>query len=84
MKRVGYLMPEIVEWENLLLAFCRAERGLSDKHEADVYRANLDENLRFLGDGLILCLSSPGLEARGDPLVFNNRTAPSLYSTCEA
>ena len=39
MKRVGYLMPEIVEWENLLLAFCRAERGLSDKHEADVYRA---------------------------------------------
>ena len=52
MKRVGHLMPEIVEWENLLLAFCRAERGLSDKHEADVYRENLDENLRFLRDGL--------------------------------
>ena len=52
MKRVGHLMPGIVEWENLLLAFCRAERGLSDKHEADVYRANLDENLKFLGDGL--------------------------------
>ena len=52
MKRVGHLMPGIVEWENLLLAFCRAERGLSDKHEADVYRENLDENLRFLGDGL--------------------------------
>ena len=45
-------MPGIVEWENLLLAFCRAERGLSDKHEADVYRENLDENLRFLRDGL--------------------------------
>ena len=52
MKRVGHLMPGIVEWENLLLAFCRAERGLSDKHEADVYRENLDENLRFLRDGL--------------------------------
>ena len=52
MKRVGHLMPEIVEWENLLLAFCRAERGLSDKHEADVYRENLNENLRFLRDGL--------------------------------
>ena len=45
-------MPGIVKWENLLLAFCRAERGLSDKHEADVYRENLDENLRFLRDGL--------------------------------
>jgi RNA-directed DNA polymerase len=45
-------MPGILEWENLLLAFCRAERGLSDKHEADVYRVNLDENLRFLQDGL--------------------------------
>ena len=45
---MGHLMPGIVEWENLLLAFCRAERGLSDKHEADVYRENLDENLRFL------------------------------------
>ena len=52
MKRVGHLMPGIVEWENLLLAFCLAERGLSDKHEADVYRENLDENLRFSGDGL--------------------------------
>ena len=52
MKRVGHLMPGIVKWENLLLAFCRAERGLSDKHEADVYRENLDENLRFLHDGL--------------------------------
>ena len=52
MKRVGHLMPGIVKWENLLLAFCRAERGLSDKHEADVYRENLDENLRFLRDGL--------------------------------
>ena len=41
-----------MKWENLLLAFCRAERGLSDKHEADVYRENLDENLRFLRDGL--------------------------------
>ena len=45
-------MPGIVKWENLLLAFCRAERGLSDKYEADVYRENLDENLRFLRDGL--------------------------------
>jgi len=45
-------MPKILEWENLLLAFCRAERGLSDKHEADVYRENLDGNLRFLRDGL--------------------------------
>lgn len=52
MKRVGHLIPGIVEWDNLLLAFCRAERGLSDKHEADVYRENLDENLRFLGVGL--------------------------------
>jgi len=52
MKRVGHLMPGIVKWENLLLAFCRAERGLSDKYEADVYRENLDENLRFLRDGL--------------------------------
>jgi hypothetical protein len=52
MKRVGHLMPGIVEWDNLLLAFCRAERGLSDKYEADVYRENLDENLRFLRDGL--------------------------------
>ena len=48
MKRVGHLMPGIVDWENLLLAFCRAERGLGDTYEADVYRENLDENLRFL------------------------------------
>jgi len=52
MKRIGFLMPKILAWDNLLLAFCRAERGLSDKHEADVYRERLDENLRFLGEGL--------------------------------
>ncbi len=52
MKRVGHLMNDILLWDNLLLAFCRAERGLSVKDEADLYRLNLDDNLCFLREGL--------------------------------
>jgi hypothetical protein len=52
MKRAGMLLDGVLDWQNLLLAFCRAERGLSEKIEADAYRVNLDDNLRFLQDGL--------------------------------
>ena len=53
MKRAGGLLEGILQWDNLLLAFCRAERGLSEKYEADIYRLNLNDNLRFLRDGLV-------------------------------
>lgn len=52
MKRAGMLLGGVLDWQNLLLAFCRAERGLSEKIEADAYRVNLDDNLSFLRDGL--------------------------------
>jgi RNA-directed DNA polymerase len=52
MKRAGGLLEGILRWDNLLLAFCRAERGLSEKYEADLYRLNLNDNLGFLRDGL--------------------------------
>ena len=52
MKRAGGLLEGILRWDNLLLAFCRAERGLSEKYEADIYRLNLNDNLGFLRDGL--------------------------------
>lgn len=52
MKRHGYLLPEILRWDNLLLAYCKAARGLTKKTAAERYCRNLDDNLRCLRDGL--------------------------------
>jgi hypothetical protein len=52
MKRHGYLLPEILQWDNLLLAYCKAARGLTKKCAANRYSQNLDENLRILRNGL--------------------------------
>ncbi|MCC5946305.1 MAG: RNA-directed DNA polymerase [Bernardetiaceae bacterium] len=48
MKRVGYLMPRIAEWNNLLLAYYKAKKGKSHKKEVMAYGKNLKTNLKYL------------------------------------
>tara|TARA_B100001123_G_scaffold178359_1_gene204442 strand:- start:174 stop:1154 length:981 start_codon:yes stop_codon:yes gene_type:complete len=45
-------MPRVLRWDNLLLAYCRAEKGLRRKQEARLYASRLNRNLRFLRKGL--------------------------------
>jgi len=53
MKRCGHLLTEICRWDNLLLAFCKASRGLVRKTPAERYALNLNTNLRNLRKGLM-------------------------------
>jgi len=45
MKRANNLIPEIIEPDNLRLAFWKAQRGKSQSKKVNLYRENLDNNL---------------------------------------
>ena len=53
MKRVGTLMPQIVDVDNLMLAFCKARRGKQDKREVVEYSVNVVENLLSLRERMM-------------------------------
>ena len=53
MKRAGNLYEQIVDPENLRLAFIKSVRGKCGKPEVIAYTARLDENLRLLRDQLL-------------------------------
>ena len=52
MKRAGGLLPFILEWDNLLLAYQRARSGLACKSPAERYARDLDGQLSKLRRGL--------------------------------
>lgn len=45
MKRAGFLMDEILAWDNLTLAFYRASKGKSDRTAVIRFRENFETNL---------------------------------------
>lgn len=45
MKRVGYLLSQIVDLDNLYLAFWKAQKGKSYKKGVEDFRFNMDSNL---------------------------------------
>lgn len=45
MKRIGYLIEQVADMDNLRLAFHKAQKGKSDKEEIITYRADLEQNL---------------------------------------
>jgi hypothetical protein len=49
-KRVGNLLDAVAAWDNLRLAAARALRGKRGKADARLYVADLDANLRRLGE----------------------------------
>lgn len=53
MKRTGGLMPQIVEPDNLRLAFWKARKGKTGVAEVEAFRTNLDENLLQLRHELL-------------------------------
>lgn len=53
MKRVGYLMPKIVEVDNLLSAFYGARKGKADKEPVKAYSRRLVENILSLRERLM-------------------------------
>lgn len=48
MKRAGYIMEQVADMDNLMLAFYKAQRGKVCKREVIDYRANLQDNLSAL------------------------------------
>lgn len=52
MKRAGHLMERIVQPDNLYEAFLRAVRGKAGNDEAQLFRANLDDELHRMADEL--------------------------------
>ena len=50
MKRAGNLLDAVADWDNLRLAAVKALRGKRGKDDARLYVANLDANLRRLGE----------------------------------
>lgn len=48
MKRFGHLVERIADYDNLVLAFYKAQRGKKAQKEVIVYRENLNENLRTM------------------------------------
>ena len=53
MKRVGYLIEQIADWNNLNLAFYKASRGKSRALEVCQYRKSLHENLKKLQEEIL-------------------------------
>jgi hypothetical protein len=51
-KRVGNLLDAVADWQNLRLAAAKALRGKRGKADARLYLADLDANLRRLGEQL--------------------------------
>ena len=53
MKRVGNLMAQITDYDNLQLAFLKSCRGKQAKREVLEFRANYDYNIREIRNGLL-------------------------------
>ncbi len=53
MKRAGNLYPRIAEPQNLRLAYHKAARGKQDRAEVRAFRADFEENIRGLREGLL-------------------------------
>ena len=53
MKRVGNIMPQIADVDNLMLAFCKARRGKQYKAEVIDYSANVLENIMSLRERML-------------------------------
>lgn len=53
MKREGHLIERVATWENLELAFWKAQRGKTTKPEVIAFRKRLRENLRTLRADLL-------------------------------
>ncbi len=53
MKRAGNLMPQIVNVDNLMLAYCKARRGKQDKQEVIEYSYGITDRLLSIRQRLI-------------------------------
>ncbi|MBR1834768.1 MAG: RNA-directed DNA polymerase [Bacteroidales bacterium] len=53
MKRAGHLIERVADMDNLLWAFCKAQKGKSCKKEVIDYRANLQDNLIEMRERLL-------------------------------
>ena len=53
MKRAGFLIEQIAEYENLLHAFHKAQSGKEGKNEVIIYRNDLQDNLSELREELL-------------------------------
>ncbi len=53
MKRVGYLFDSIVDVDNLLLAFYKAQRGKSWSKDVAAFRSNLQDNIVHMRQKMI-------------------------------
>lgn len=53
MKRVGNLITQIADYENLCLAYTKAKRGKTEKQEAMAYAKDLHNNLLLLQNQLL-------------------------------
>lgn len=53
MKRTGYLIEQVADMDNLLLAFYKAQRGKVCKMEVAQYRENLQDNLLEMRERLL-------------------------------
>lgn len=52
MKRVGFLFDQILDRENLLLAYAKASRGKCLREERIAFAENLEANVNALAEGL--------------------------------
>lgn len=53
MKRVGYLMEKIADYDNIQLAYLKASRGKQAKREVLEFRKNYEENIRLIRTQLL-------------------------------
>jgi len=60
MKRVGYLLDQIAEIDNLQLAFYKAARGKRDKNVVQLFQEQLEDNLCKMRTELLLGRTSVG------------------------
>lgn len=53
MRRAGYLIERIADWDNLCLAYCKARHGKRQTDEMQAYGRNLFGNLRTLRQDIL-------------------------------
>lgn len=53
MRRIGYLLEQIADMDNMRLAFYKAQRRKQDRDEVQAYRLNLQDNLLILREQIL-------------------------------
>lgn len=53
MRRIGYLLEDIADTDNLLSAFYKASRGKRMKEEVKCFSSSLDENIARLRGSIL-------------------------------